>query len=171
MLVIPIACAFWEGLWWLHRRGARTSAYAEAQARARALGRTFVVVGAPEGGVTAGYGCGDLTVDLAGSPSCPRAVAADICEPGAIPLDDDSAVVFISCVLEYVDDYPAALREVQRVAGSPENLFVVRVEPWTLTAFLYPGARRVVTPEGTDATPLARTTPLPLLSSLGGEET
>ena len=35
----------------------------------------------------------------------------------------------------------AALREVSRIAGSPENVFVVTVQPWTLTARLYPGAR------------------------------
>jgi hypothetical protein len=27
------------------------------------------------------------------------------------------------------------------MAGSPENLFIVFVEPWSLTASLYPGAR------------------------------
>ncbi len=35
----------------------------------------------------------------------------------------------------------AALRELQRIAGSPDNLFLVFVEPWTLTAALYPGAQ------------------------------
>jgi hypothetical protein len=31
--------------------------------------------------------------------------------------------------------------ELRRIAGSPENLFDVSVQPWTLTAALYPGAR------------------------------
>jgi hypothetical protein len=54
---------------------------------------------------------------------------------------NDSAVVFVSCVLEYVSDPQAAWREVLRMAGSPENVFLVRVQPWTATAALYPGAR------------------------------
>jgi hypothetical protein len=31
--------------------------------------------------------------------------------------------------------------ELRRMAGSPDNLFIVFVEPWSLTASLYPGAR------------------------------
>jgi hypothetical protein len=50
-------------------------------------------------------------------------------------------VVFVSCVLEYVGDLPAALREIQRIAGDLENIYIVTVQPWTLTASLYPGAQ------------------------------
>jgi hypothetical protein len=67
--------------------------------------------------------------------------AADL-TTGPVPgTADDSAVVFVSCVLEYVSDPEAALRELDRMAGSPGNLFLVFVEPWSLTAALYPGAR------------------------------
>ncbi len=66
---------------------------------------------------------------------------ADITKGPIEGIADDSAVVFASCVLEYVTDAAAALRELARIAGSPENLFLVLVEPWTLTATLYPGAR------------------------------
>jgi len=66
---------------------------------------------------------------------------ADITK-GPIPdVADNSAVVFVSCVLEYVTDIKAALREISRIAGSADNVFVVTVQPWTLTARLYPGAR------------------------------
>ena len=44
-------------------------------------------------------------------------------------------------VLEYVEDLEGALRELSRIAGSSENLFIVNVQPWTATAWLYPGAR------------------------------
>jgi hypothetical protein len=90
--------------------------------------------------VTAGYGCGDVSVDLADS-SCPIHKRADITK--RLPFDDNSAVVFVACVLEYVDDYEAAMRELQRVSGG--QLYIVRVEPWTLTAYLYPGAKRTLT--------------------------
>jgi SAM-dependent methyltransferase len=120
--------------------------YAEAAAKARQLGKPLLVIGAPDGGVTAGYGCGDVTIDLQES-SCPVSIKADITK--TLPFDDNSAVVFVSCVLEYVNDAEAAMRELRRVAGP--NLYMVRVEPWTLTAYLYPGAQRTfprnVTPE------------------------
>jgi hypothetical protein len=72
---------------------------------------------------------------------CPVTRTVDITKGPVAGLANDSAVVFVSCVLEYVSDPEAALYELRRIAGSPENLFLVFVEPWTLTAALYPGAR------------------------------
>jgi hypothetical protein len=72
---------------------------------------------------------------------CPVVQVADI-TAGPIPgIGTNSVVVFISCVLEYVGDLPAALREIQRIAGDLENIYIVTVQPWTLTASLYPGAQ------------------------------
>lgn len=133
------AGAAWELGWWARRRAERSRVYALASREAVRLGKPLVVVGAPDGGVTAGYGCGDVTVDLAPSV-CPVSVQANISE--RMPFDDNSAVVFVSCVLEYVDDYEGAMRELRRVAG--DNLHIVRVEPWTATAYLYPGAKRTI---------------------------
>jgi hypothetical protein len=103
------------------------------------------VVGDPDAGahtrIIRAYGCGDLCVDINGCPLCPVTRTADITEGPVAGLANDSAVVFVSCVLEYVSDPEAALYELQRIAGSPANLFLVFVEPWTLTAALYPGAR------------------------------
>lgn len=131
------AIGAWELFWWARRRANRARIYEKAQRRARELGRKLVVVGAPDGGVTSGYGCGDVTVDLAPS-KCPNSIQADVTK--RLPFDDDSVVVVVMCVLEYVDDAGAALRELARISGG--NLFVVRVEPWTLTSLLYPGAKR-----------------------------
>jgi hypothetical protein len=136
------ALAAWDLGWWLRRRLRRQALFQQASALASSLGRPLVVVGAPDGGVTAGYGCGDVTIDLAETSSCPHYLRADITQQ--IPLASDSAVVFVSCVLEYVSNVDAALCELLRVAGSPARLFVVRVEPWTLTALLYPGAKRTI---------------------------
>ena len=123
----------------------RTSAFRLAVDRAAALGRPLVVIGDPDGGMHTrllrAYGCGDVCVDLNGCPKCPVTVVADITK-GPIPgIADDSSVVFVSCVLEYVKELDAALREIARIAGSSDNVFIVTVQPWTLTARLYPGAR------------------------------
>lgn len=131
-----------EGLAATTRHVERSRLFAEAAARATELKRTLVVVGDPDAGlhtaIIRAYGCGDVCVDLAGCPACPTAIAADITRP--LPFGNDSVVVFISCVFEYVPNLEAAYRELLRVAGGPQNLFVVTVQPWTLTATLYPGA-------------------------------
>lgn len=125
----------------------RARVFGEAQEQARILGRPLVVVGDPYAGLPhdGTYGCGDVTVDLTGCPRCPRGVRADICSPGAIPLPDDSAVVFLACVLEYVEDCAAASRELHRVAGDGARLHIVGIDPGSFTAATWQGARRVLT--------------------------
>ncbi|MBL8970239.1 MAG: hypothetical protein JNK56_06655 [Myxococcales bacterium] len=134
-----------EGASALARWQARRETYDRAARRAATLHRPLVVVGDPDGGAHTrlyrAYGCGDLCVDLNGCPLCKVVQVADI-TAGPLPgIADDSAVVFVSCVLEYVGDAAAAVHELRRIAGSPDNLFDVSVQPWTLTAALYPGAR------------------------------
>ena len=123
----------------------RTAAFKAATERAAALGRRLVVIGDPDAGLHTrllrAYGCGDVCVDQNGCPKCPVTVVADITKGPIQEIADDSAVVFVSCVLEYVVDLQAALAEVARMAGSSTNVFIVTVQPWTLTARLYPGAR------------------------------
>lgn len=123
----------------------RRTAFAAAARRALDLGRPLVVVGDPHAGahtsLMPAYGCGDLCIDLRGCPRCESYRAADITRGPIAGIADDSAVVFVSCVFEYVDDLEAARREIWRIAGDPTNVFAVTVQPWTLTAALYPGAR------------------------------
>ena len=129
----------------LRRFERRRRAFAAAARRAAELGRPLVVVGDPDAGahtrLMRAYDCGDLCIDLHGCPMCRVMQAADL-TAGPVPrIADGSAVVFVSCVLEYVSDPEAALHELQRMAGSAENLFIVFVDSWSLTAALYPGAR------------------------------
>jgi hypothetical protein len=131
-----------EGTAAIARHAERTRLFDAAVKRATELQRPLVVVGDPDAGlhtrIVRAYGCGDVCVDLSGCPACPTALAADITKP--LPFPDNSVVVFVSCVLEYVGDLEAAYRELLRVAGDPKNLFVVTVQPLTFTATLYPGA-------------------------------
>ena len=123
----------------------RSAAFKAATERATALGRRLVVIGDPDAGLHTrllrAYGCGDVCVDQNGCPKCPVTIVADVTKGPIQEIADDSAVVFVSCVLEYVVDLQAALAEVARMAGSSTNVFIVTVQPWTLTARLYPGAR------------------------------
>ena len=124
---------------------ARREVFDLAARRAATLHRPLIVVGDPDGGAVTqlyrAYGCGDLCVDINGCPMCKVAQVADITAGPVLGVADDSAVVFVSCVLEYVGDVAAAVREINRMAGSAENIFDVSVQPWTMTAALYPGAR------------------------------
>jgi len=150
-LSLLAALGSYEGVAALIRHGNRTSSYAAAFQRAKLLGRPLVVVGDPHTGahtsMVPAYGCGDVCIDLSGCPDCPHAIQADITHGPIATLSDDSAVVFVSCVLEYVSDFEAAWKEIMRVAGSLDNVFVVTVQPWTLTAELYPGAKQVIVPK------------------------
>lgn len=155
----------------LHRFEARRRLFAAAARRAYELGRPLVVIGDPDAGahtrLVRAYGCGDLCLDLQGCPMCQVMQAADL-TAGPVPgVVDDSAVVFVSCVLEYVSDPEAALRELRRMAGSQENLFIVFVEPWTLTAALYPGARWAGGSNG-DGVEMTPVTPTRKVATIGG---
>ena len=139
LLWVVIGLAAWEGFWWDVRRSRRTETYAKAQAHAQQLGRPLVVIGAPDAGVTTGYGCGDITIDIAGS-SCPRTLQIDVTKH--MPFANNSVCCVVMCTLEYVQSVEPALREIARISGG--HAFFVGVEPWTLTAYLYPGARRTL---------------------------
>lgn len=139
-----------EGAAALERLAARRRSFAAASRRAAETGRRLVVVGNPDGGahtrLVRAYGCGDVCLDLDGCPSCPSAEAVDLSSGAPSSVAADSAVVYVSCVLEYVPDPRAAARELMRMAGSADNLFVVAVQPWSATAALYPGAVSTVDP-------------------------
>jgi hypothetical protein len=57
-----------------------------------------------------------------------------------VAVQSDSAVVYVACVLEYVTDLRRSMDEILRIAGEPENIYIVTVQPWTLTAAM-PAAR------------------------------
>lgn len=128
----------------------RKRQYSRASQRAVDLGRPLVVIGDPDGGahtrMMRAYGCGDICIDLNGCEQCPQAIEADLTKGPIEEIPDDSSVVFVSCVLEYVDDFDAAWAEILRMAGSVDNVFMVCVQGWTNTALLYPGAKHVLRP-------------------------
>lgn len=122
----------------------RRENYLKAKERAAELQRPLLVIGDPNtGAITRMFpaaGCGDLCIDLSGCPGCPSGQVVDV--TGGFPsLESNSAVVFISCVLEYIPNPNDVYAEALRVAGATENLYVVTVDPDSVTAFLYPGAQ------------------------------
>lgn len=129
------------------RRHARRAYYSRARERARELGLPLLVVGDPDTGYITkyfgrDYGCGDVCTDLSGCPACAVRLPGRL-EDVLPTLAAQSHVVFVSVTLEYVDDLPLCIRELERVAA-PAGLFVVRVEPYSSTFWLYPGAKWVL---------------------------
>lgn len=149
----------------------RQHQFAAAQARATAAGKRLVVVGAPGAGlhtrILPAYGCGDVCVDLEGCPTCPVSETVDLVT-GHTTVPDGSAVVYVSCVLEYVSDPIAAMREILRMAGDPSNVFLVTVQPWTLTGTLYPSAVSSIDPQTGAAVPVTATRKAATVAVLAG---
>jgi hypothetical protein len=152
----------------------RRALYRQAVSRALGLQRPLLVIGDPDAGlhtrITRAYGCGHICLDQSGCPRCPTSIKGDLTK-GPIPfIPSDSAVVFVSCVLEYVSDPYAAWLECLRAAGSSENVFLVTVDRWSATAVLYPGARWTITRDGAriDATPVTTTRRAVYAVALGG---
>lgn len=149
----------------------RRRLYALAQRRAAETGRRLVVIGAPDAGLHTrllpAYGCGDVCVDLQGCPACPVSETVDLTR-GQTTVADNTAVVFVSCTLEYVSDPAAAMREVQRMAGDASNVFLVTVQPWTLTGILYPAAVSHIDPLTGAARPVSGLRLAATLLTLGG---
>lgn len=147
MIFNPITTGLMEGATFVGRLAARKGMYVRAVDRANETGRPLVVVGAPSAGWVTGslaqYQCGDLPcVDLRGCETC-GAAPADVTVEGAIPAKDDSAVVLVAYVLEYVEDEKAAEAEIMRAAGHPSNVFVACAGMSGITQ-LATNARRVV---------------------------
>ncbi len=126
---------------WTRRIRERRAMYAIASERAKSLGRELVVIGDPDGGVThQGYGYGDVCVDLTGCKSAPPGVKRlqhDVSK--TFPLESDQYVVFVCYVLELVPDIEAAWAEINRIAGSPENVFMLALSPQEMATRTYPG--------------------------------
>ena len=94
------------------------------------------------------YKCGDITIDLTGSPLC-NGIKIDILSY-LKKQPSNSLVIFISCVLEYVDDIDQVIDEIYWVAGDSSKIFIVIVNKWALASLFYmdsttPLTKRIVT--------------------------
>lgn len=130
-VVVLILLHFAWNLYNLHTK--RSKYYAAAVTRAELTGRKLIVIGDPKKGMSCtvfgpAHGYGDVCVDI--RPENPElVVTADMYEY-LRTLDDDSVVVYSSCVLEYVPyDISGIIDELFRVCGGADNMFIVHI-PW-----------------------------------------
>jgi hypothetical protein len=129
------------------RRQNRRDTFNGALNAQNATQKPLLVVGDPDGRFLArtlgrDFDCGTTCLDARGCPKCPD-VIANTPLAGLQSLEGDSHVIFVDAgQLEKVGDAGAALRELNRVSGG--DLFVSRIQPWSLDAWVWPNKRRVL---------------------------
>jgi len=137
---IILLVILYETLVCILRKIKRRLAFRRAQQRAREVNKNLLVIGDPYNGIASiatgvDYSCGDVCLDLSGCPRCPTGIR-DSLENRLSGLRLGDYVVYISCVLEYVDDLPYILQKLETVPK--ENMFIVNVEWYSLMAYFYP---------------------------------
>lgn len=122
------------------RKMNRRKLFKKAQKRAKLTNKKLLVIGDPYNGVAsistgADYHCGDLCIDLTGCPKCTNSIEAKL-EDVISKINLNEYVIYISCVLEYVDKLPKILSYLNKV--DRKNIFIVTVEWYSLNAYFYP---------------------------------
>lgn len=126
------------------RQKHRQKIFKLAQKRAQETSKPLAVFGDPYYGLGSrfynmfmdGYGCGDETIDLTGAPKCSIGIKSDILKY-LQKQKSNSKIIFISCVLEYIENIEEVIKEIIRVSGGVENVFIVSVSEFSLAAYLY----------------------------------
>jgi hypothetical protein len=97
--------------------------YNEAEKSSRILGRPLMILGDPYKIMRKSI-CGNICIDMDGCPKCQVSVKGRM-EDILPTMKADSHVIFVSCVLEYVDDIDKVWKELIRIAGTINNIYVI----------------------------------------------
>jgi hypothetical protein len=128
-----------------YRNYCRGHYYKLAVARALKVNKPLIVLGCPHNGLGSrfhgpAYGSGNFVIDVSG---CTKGICEDVIERSALKsfkaFESNSCVVFVSCVLEYVDknEITQTIEEIKRVAGCEKNIFVVTVGTSSISSYYY----------------------------------
>jgi hypothetical protein len=155
ILIIALVIFIYEKTLSYLRHQRRGEIYELAKKRAKALGKPLIVIGDPHNGLGCTiwgpkYDLGDVMIDLFPCKKCEKnkkTIKADMTE-ALKKFGSNSAVIYTSCVLEYVPEVEEAIAEIERVAGSHKNIFAVHVQPYCLTAFSYPYPKSIINHDG-----------------------
>lgn len=118
----------------------RSSYFKLAKQRSRETGKPLMVIGNPDSGYGnqfwgRSYDHGDVTLDLNVTGDYKVAHRGDL--HNTLPTyDDNSHIIFISYTLEYIKNLDRLIPHIFRVAGGPQNIFVVTAQRHSLLAHL-----------------------------------
>ena len=140
LFILFIIIIVYETLIMFKRKINRRNLFKAAKNRALETNKKLLVIGDPYNGVASistgnDYNCGDLCIDLTGCPKCPKSIKTKL-EDIISKIDLNEYVIYISCVLEYVDELPKILSYLNKVDS--QDIYVVTVEWYALNAFFYP---------------------------------
>jgi hypothetical protein len=140
IIILLFLLIIYENIISMIRKLKRRNQFKRASKRAQDTNKQLLVIGDPYNGVASiisgsDYTCGDICLDITGCPKCDNGVKARL-EDYLPTINLDEYVIYISCVLEYVDDLPLILSYLNKVPSN--DLYVVNVEWYTIAAYFYP---------------------------------
>lgn len=147
-------------LYQAYKRSSRRKIYYEmALQKSRETNKELLVIGDPDNGFVnkyfgRDYGCGTICIDITGCPKCKNKWKGKV--ENILPkLETNRYVVYVSCVLEYMDKthIDDTIKHLKRVSGG--DLYLVSVDPYSFTSMFYvgrmftgePSAKRIITSE------------------------
>ena len=152
LLIILIFLFAYEVCCWLSRTYTKGVIYKKAVKQAKNTGKPLLVIGNPLGGSTdrifgQSHGSGDLCIDITGCNGASSINYKMKAHELLRKLQDNSFIIYSSMVLEYVDeeDIDETIYHILRVGGSPDNIFLIQIQPYALTSLIYKGLYRVIT--------------------------
>ena len=131
IIILILITLFYDSIF--QRNFRRYNYYKQALKLSKKLNKKLLVVGCPWSGGFSGkislllklYGCGDILIDIKKKSKCPNHVESDL-KSFLTQQEDNSYVIFISVVLEYIDDIEETIIELKRVSGT--NIYIVPID-------------------------------------------
>lgn len=129
----------------LQRQCHRSLYYKRAYNLSKKLNKPLMVIGDPYNGRSSKvlgkkYGCGDICLDLTGCPKCKNSSKGYL-EDTLLDFPDNSHVIFVSYVLEYVNDVELVYEQLKRVSGGDMYILTVQPNDYVVNMF-YKGTKR-----------------------------
>lgn len=149
IVIIVILLLMYELVLCGQRTYKKRSLYKKALMRSHQTGKPLLVIGNPIGGATdrligESHGKGDICVDITGCGEGSGNYKMKAHEL-LMNIPSDSCIIYSSMVLEYIepDEIDKTIRQIKRVAGNKDNIFLIFIQQHSLNPYYYGGTQRV----------------------------
>ncbi len=139
ILIVVVIIFLYEFSISYNRKLNRRKLFKLAKERSLFTNKPLLVVGDPYNGIASiitgvDYDCGDICADITGCPKCPKTLKIKL--EDLVDYDLSKYIIYISCVLEYVDDIEKITNKLNQL--NKDDLYIVTVESYSLMAYFYP---------------------------------